>query len=152
MKVYVLFVHKNLFSKRKVCIIFIKIKTLKNPPKKTFLVGFFRWVFLGGFFIASPALWSLRLTSVLPVSPTCCVARVTWRNMTLLLGAAASPVSCTRSSGRRFFLPALTAKISPPSTQLWGRNSCSRLDDVRLKLLLPLSKLSFNLVTTVIVS
>ncbi len=49
MIVYVLFVHKKSVSKRKVCIVFIKNKKLKKP-KKTFLVGFFRWVFLGGFF------------------------------------------------------------------------------------------------------
>jgi hypothetical protein len=44
MIVYVLFVHKKSVSKRKVCIIFIKNKNLKNQKNKTFLVGF-----LGGF-------------------------------------------------------------------------------------------------------
>jgi hypothetical protein len=58
MIVYVLFVHKKSVSKRKVCIIFIKKKNLKNPKKtkKPILMGFFRWVFLGGFFIANPDL------------------------------------------------------------------------------------------------
>ncbi len=49
MIVYVLFVHKKSASKIKVC---INKKKIKNK-KKTFLVGFFRWVFwgfLGGFF------------------------------------------------------------------------------------------------------
>ncbi len=65
MIVYYLFVHKKSVWKRKVCIIFIKKKYLKKPKKtqkKTFLVGFFRWVFLGffgwvflgGFFNANP--------------------------------------------------------------------------------------------------
>jgi hypothetical protein len=54
MIVYVLFVHKKSVSKRKVCIIFIKNLNLKNQ-KKTFLVGFFMWVFWVGFFIANPA-------------------------------------------------------------------------------------------------
>jgi hypothetical protein len=55
MIVYVLFVHKKSVLKRKVCIIFIKIKKLKKKPKNPFLVGFlgvflfFFWV-LGGFF------------------------------------------------------------------------------------------------------
>jgi hypothetical protein len=42
MKVYVLFVHRKSVSKRKVCIIFIKIKNVKNTPKKKKknLVGF----------------------------------------------------------------------------------------------------------------
>ncbi len=68
MIVNVLFDHKKSISKRIVCIIFIKNltfkKTQKKPQKKkTFLVGYFRWVFLGffgwvflgGFFIANPA-------------------------------------------------------------------------------------------------
>jgi hypothetical protein len=54
MIVYVLFVHKNSISKRKVYNIFVKnLKKTKNPPKKTFLVGFlggFFWVFWVGFF------------------------------------------------------------------------------------------------------
>ncbi len=53
-----LFIKKSL-SKRKVCIAFIKNKKFKKPPKKPFLVGFSRWFyfgFLGGFFIANPAL------------------------------------------------------------------------------------------------
>ncbi len=54
MIVYVLFIHKKSVSKRKVNIIFIKkLKIKKKTTKKTFLVGFFRWVFLGflgGFF------------------------------------------------------------------------------------------------------
>jgi len=45
MIVYVSFVHKKSVSKRKVCIIFIKIKKFKKPQKnsalKTFLVEFF---------------------------------------------------------------------------------------------------------------
>jgi hypothetical protein len=48
MIVYVLFVHQKSVSKRKVCIIFQKIKNLKKkkkPIKKTVLVGF-----LGVFF------------------------------------------------------------------------------------------------------
>ncbi len=57
MVVYYLFVHKKSLWKRKVCIIFIKNlkfkKTQKNQ-KKTFLVCFCRWVFLGGFFNANP--------------------------------------------------------------------------------------------------
>ncbi len=54
MIVYVFFVHKKSVSKRKVCTIFIKkIKTLKKT-KKNICIGFFRWVFLGGFFIANP--------------------------------------------------------------------------------------------------
>jgi hypothetical protein len=43
MIVYVLFVHKKSVSKRKVCIIFIKIKNLKKPKKPP--VGFCGWVF-----------------------------------------------------------------------------------------------------------
>jgi hypothetical protein len=63
---YVLFVHKKSVSERKVCIIFIKNKKLKKNPQKTknknIFSGFF-WVglfgFLGGFFIANPAIrWS----------------------------------------------------------------------------------------------
>jgi hypothetical protein len=33
---------------------FHKKLEIKKNPKKTFSVGFFRWVFLGGFFIANP--------------------------------------------------------------------------------------------------
>jgi hypothetical protein len=61
MIVYVLFVHKKSVSKRKVCIIFLKIKNLKAKKNKKpifngFLGGFF-WVgFFGGFFIANPDL------------------------------------------------------------------------------------------------
>jgi hypothetical protein len=54
MVVYVLFVHKKLVSKRKVCIIYIKnlkLKKTKNPIISGFLGGFF-WVgFLGGFLL-----------------------------------------------------------------------------------------------------
>jgi hypothetical protein len=49
-----LFVNKKISLKEKSLYYFHKkIKNLKNP-KKTFLVGFFRWVFLGGFFNANP--------------------------------------------------------------------------------------------------
>jgi hypothetical protein len=55
MIVYVLFVHKKSVSKRKVCVIFIKNKNLKNP-KKTFVVGFLGvfFVFFWWVFIANP--------------------------------------------------------------------------------------------------
>jgi hypothetical protein len=60
MIVYVLFVHKQSVSNRKVCIIIIKNKKLKTQ-KKTFcglfevvFFWFFREGFLGGFFIANP--------------------------------------------------------------------------------------------------
>ncbi len=65
MIVYYLFVHKKSVSKRNVCIIFIKNKKVKKNPKKPTFSGFFRWifwvflgffgwVFLGGFFNANP--------------------------------------------------------------------------------------------------
>jgi hypothetical protein len=44
---------KNLFQREKF-VLFSKKKFKKNPQKKTFLVGFFRWVFgvfLGGFLL-----------------------------------------------------------------------------------------------------
>ncbi len=61
MIVYVLFVHKKSVSKRKVCIIFIrniKLKKKTKKPKKTFLVGFFRWffVFYGWVFYCQPCI------------------------------------------------------------------------------------------------
>jgi hypothetical protein len=40
---------KSLFQRKKFVLFSYKNKN-KNKPKKTFLVGFFRWVFLGGFF------------------------------------------------------------------------------------------------------
>ncbi len=52
MIVYYLFVHKNLFEREKFVLFSKKIKKFKKPKKtqkKTFLVGFFRWVFLGFF-------------------------------------------------------------------------------------------------------
>jgi hypothetical protein len=48
---YVLFVHRKSVSKRKVCIIFIKIKKNLKKQKKNIFSRFFRWVFLGGFFL-----------------------------------------------------------------------------------------------------
>jgi hypothetical protein len=57
MILYVLFVHKKSASKRKVCIIFIKLK--KKKKKKTFLVGF-----LGGFFWVGILLPTLPGTQV----------------------------------------------------------------------------------------
>jgi hypothetical protein len=57
MIVYYLFVHKKSVWKRKVCIIFIRNKKFKKTQKNPFLVGFlgfFGWVFLGGFFNANP--------------------------------------------------------------------------------------------------
>ncbi len=44
-----LFIKKSV-SKKEVCIIFIKNLKFKKPRKTTFLMGFFRWVFSGGFF------------------------------------------------------------------------------------------------------
>jgi len=51
MIVYYLFVHKKSVRKRKVCNIFIKNKKFKKTPKNPFLVGFFRWVFFGFFWV-----------------------------------------------------------------------------------------------------
>ncbi len=50
---------KNLFQKEKLVLFSKKIKNKKNPKThfSGFFGGFFRWVFLGGFFIANPA-WS----------------------------------------------------------------------------------------------
>jgi hypothetical protein len=52
--------HKKSVSKRKIVLFKKKFTVLKNPQKitpqkNTFLVGCFRWVFLGGFSIANPA-------------------------------------------------------------------------------------------------
>jgi hypothetical protein len=54
---------KNLFEREKFVLFHKKNKKFKKTQKKTFLVGFFRWVFLGffgwvflgGFFNANPA-------------------------------------------------------------------------------------------------
>jgi hypothetical protein len=62
MIVYALFVHKKSVSKRKEVrslYYFHKKLKIKRKPKKNILHGFlggFIWVFLGGFFIANPAL------------------------------------------------------------------------------------------------
>jgi hypothetical protein len=53
MIVYVLFVHKNCFKEKSLYNFHKKLKIEKNP-KYPFLVGFFGWVFLVGFFIANP--------------------------------------------------------------------------------------------------
>ncbi len=79
MIVYDLLVHKKSVWKRKVCIIFIKNKKFEKPPKKTFLVGFFRWVFLGyfgwvflrWFFNANTAARTPSIWTPTPTPPPC---------------------------------------------------------------------------------
>jgi hypothetical protein len=71
MIIYVLFVHKKSFLKKKVCIFFIKNKFKKT--KKPIFSGFF-WVgFLGGFFwvvfIGNPA-WAPQVAhALMPATP-----------------------------------------------------------------------------------
>jgi hypothetical protein len=72
MIVSVVFVHKKIcFKKRKVGIIFMTNLKFKKKPKKTFLVGFFGWVFY-----CQPCLESLQLQLIQPApAPTLQVKR-----------------------------------------------------------------------------
>ncbi len=98
---------KNLFQREKFVLFSSKIKNQKNKPKKpkkkTFLVGFlgvFFWVFLGGFFIANPA---IRTRSFSPARASRSSSRC----------PALSPTSwppCTRTGSRRRSCPSLWAR------------------------------------------
>ncbi len=131
MIVYVLFVHKKSVSKRKICIIFIKIKNLKDPKKtqKSFLVGFFRWVFwwdfLGGIFWVGfycqpclcrgcwpPAPSSTTMTTSPPpfFRLSCCCSCAWWCCSSCCSSSAASccVLACTSTFRSKRLLSSLT--------------------------------------------